>query len=44
MNVILYSLMCYGITAIISFAVVAVVVGINNVMNRYAGDGEEEGM
>jgi len=37
--------MCYGLTAVISFAVVALIVGVNAVMNRAGGNGagSEEG-
>ncbi|HOP62417.1 MAG TPA: hypothetical protein PK358_05325 [Spirochaetota bacterium] len=42
MNVILYSAMCYGITIVISFAVIAIVVGINKFMNRYGKHEEGE--
>lgn len=33
MNIFLYTLMCYGLTAVISFIVVALIVSINRVMN-----------
>ena len=33
MNIFTYTLMCYGLTAVISFLVVALIVGINKVMN-----------
>lgn len=34
MNVITYSLICYGLTAIISFLVIGVVLGINRIMSN----------
>ncbi len=34
MNVITYALLCYGLTAVISLAVVAVVLVINSVMSK----------
>jgi len=40
MNVVLYALMAYGLTAVISLAVVAIIVVIGKVM----GGGEKEGM
>lgn len=39
MDVILYSAMCYGITIVISLAVVAVIVGVNSILaGRKGGD------
>ena len=34
MNVIAYSLMCYGITALISFMVIGIVLVVNNVVSK----------
>ena len=34
MNVIAYSLMCYGITAAISFMVIGIVLVVNNVVSK----------
>jgi len=39
-DVVTYSLMCYGITAVISFGVIAIIVGINNFMSRYGSKGD----
>ena len=41
MDVILYSAMCYGITIVISPAVVAVIVGVNRILASKQGGGEE---
>jgi len=42
MGIIPYALMTYGLTIVISLAVVAVIVITNNVMNKKAKKGEEE--
>jgi hypothetical protein len=34
MNVYEYALICYGVTIVISFAVMAIVVGLNAIMNK----------
>ena len=41
MNVITYALLCYGLTAVISLLVIAVVLGINGVMSKVNDNGEE---
>lgn len=33
MNIFTYTLMCYGLTAVISFLVVGLIVGINKILN-----------
>ena len=40
MDVILYSAMCYGITIVISLAVVAVIVGVNSILAGQKGGDE----
>lgn len=32
-NIFIYTLMCYGLTALISFLVIGLIVGINKVLN-----------
>lgn len=39
MNTVVYALFAYGMTAVISFAVIGVIVLINKIMNR--GDKED---
>lgn len=34
MDIISYTLMCYGLTAVISLLVIAVVLGVNKVMSK----------
>ena len=34
MNIFAYTLMCYGLTAVISLFVIAVVLGVNKVMSK----------
>lgn len=34
MNVITYALLCYGLTAVISLLVIAIVLGVNSVMSK----------
>ena len=34
MSIISYALMCYGLTAVISLLVIAVILGINSVMSK----------
>lgn len=34
MNVVTYTLMCYGLTAAISLLVIAVVLGVNKIMSK----------
>ena len=41
MDVFLYSAMCYGITIVISLAVVAVIVGVNSILTGGRKGGEE---
>lgn len=41
MSVVTYSLLCYGITAVISFFVVALMIQINRFMSRGADDRED---
>ena len=43
MNVILYSLLCYGITAVIAFLVVGVIVVLNKLLNRFSSAGGKDG-
>ena len=41
MNIFAYTLMCYGLTAVISLFVIVVVLGVNKVMNKLdAGNGD----
>ncbi len=41
MNIFTYTLMCYGLTAVISLLVVVVVLGVNKVMHKAeAGNGD----
>lgn len=42
MNIVLYTLMTYGVTAIVSLAVIAIVVVIGKVMGKNEG-GEKNG-
>jgi len=42
MGIIPYALMTYGLTIVISLAVVAVIVITNNVMNKKSKKGDEE--
>lgn len=42
MGIIPYALMTYGLTIVISLAVVAVIVITNNVINKKSKKGEEE--
>lgn len=42
MGIVPYALMAYGLTAVISLAVVAVIVITNNIMNKKAKKGDEE--
>ncbi len=42
MNIVLYTLMTYGVTAIVSLAVIAIVVVIGKVMGKSEG-GEKNG-
>ena len=41
MNVITYALACYGLTAVISLLVIAVILGINGVMSRIDENGDD---
>lgn len=42
MNIFAYTLMCYGLTAVISLLVIAVVLGVNKVMSKAdATNGDE---
>ena len=41
MNVITYALMAYGLTAVISLLVIAVILGINGIMSRIDENGED---
>jgi hypothetical protein len=34
MDIITYTLMCYGLTAVISLLVIAVVLGVNKIMSK----------
>lgn len=34
MGIITYTLMCYGLTAVISLAVIVVILGVNSIMNK----------
>ncbi len=42
MGIVPYALMAYALTAVISLAVVAVIVITNNIMNKKAKKGDEE--
>lgn len=35
MDIILYALQCYGLTAIISLLVIVVILGVNKAMNKF---------
>ncbi|CNH52817.1 Uncharacterised protein [Yersinia frederiksenii] len=35
MNVYLYTLLTYGMTIVISFSVIGIIVGVNKVMNKF---------
>lgn len=39
MNIITYALMCYGLTAVISLLVIAVILCINGIMNKADDNG-----
>ena len=43
MNVLLYALMTYGVTAAISLAVIAIVLLINKILSRTADKEDENG-
>jgi len=38
MNIFVYTLMCYGLTAVISLSVILVILGVNKVMNKFADE------
>ena len=41
MNIFAYTLMCYGLTAVISLGVIVVVLGVNKVMNKFADENDD---
>ena len=43
MNILTYTLICYGITAVISFFVIALIILINKVMSRSDTKKQAEG-
>ncbi|CAK7060875.1 hypothetical protein CUZ56_00610 [Saezia sanguinis] len=45
MNIIVYALLCYGITAVISFFLIALIILINKIMSRSStSEQAEEGV